>query len=209
MKTWALHREDLMTRDEWQKLRSSMQAKYDLATKRGTWTAIQDLVICCMAIYTGLRRMELAGLKLGDLRLTNDNPFIVVRHGKGDKFREVMISPSARAMLKSFLRQQNISPDDAPERHLFVPQRGDRYTPDGIYRVWKTACAEADIRPVSIHKARHLYCSTLYAMKKDPRFVQRQAGHSRLSTTQVYIDILDEDAEENLKLFDKALAALA
>jgi len=205
MKTWALHREDLMTREEWLKLRSHLQAKYDLAVARDTWTAVQDLVICFTAIYTGLRRMELAGLRLGDLHLTNENPFIVVRHGKGDKFREVVISPSTRAMLKSFLRSQHVTPEDAPDRFLFVPQRGEHYTPDGIYRVWKTACREAGIREVSIHKARHLYCTTLYAVKKDARFVQRQAGHTRLTTTQVYIDITDVDANENLVLLDKAL----
>ena len=208
MKTWELHREDLMTREEWLKLRSHLQTKYDLAIARGSWTAIQDMVICFTAVYTGLRRMELAALSLGDLHLTNENPYIVVRHGKGDKFREVRITPATRAMLKSFLKMQGLSTDAAPDRALFNSQRG-RYTPNGIYRVWKTACAEAGIREVSIHKARHMYCSTLYATNKDPQFVRQQAGHSRITTTQVYIDIFDGDAGESLTLLDKALSGRA
>lgn len=208
MKTWELRRTDLMTPQEWTKLRRHLDATAELAELRGTWTAIQDRVICFAAVWSGLRRAELAALQIKDLYLANDQPFLVVQNGKGGKRREVLISQTFRAQLKAFLRARGIEDRDAAaELYLFKPQRGVCYTADGIYRVWKTACSEAGIPPRSIHKARHLFGLKLYESTKDPRFVQKQLGHARMATTQVYIEIADEAASQNLKLFDRALAA--
>jgi site-specific recombinase XerC len=201
MKQWELHREDLIEPNEYKILKSFLTRQYDLANLRGAFTAIQDRAICFLAFYTGLRRSEIANLDIQDLYLTNDRPYIVVRHGKGDKHREVLISNDCRAMLKAFIKVRRESTCDA----LFVPQRGERYTGDGIYRVFKTAMEEAGLPPKSIHKARHYNGMMLYSASKDIRFVQKQLGHSRITTSQVYVDIVAEDAQENLENLDKAL----
>jgi integrase len=209
VKTWELSREDLMTPEEWGRLRSHLEREAQLAEVRRTWTAIQDRAICYAAVWSGLRRAELAALNVGDLFLKNDRPYLVVRHGKGDKYRSVAISPSLRVLLKRFLAARGLDRDRDAALALFRPQRGERYTADGIYRVWKTACKEAGIPPRSIHKARHLFGQVLYEATEDLRFVQKQLGHSRITTTQVYVEISAAKAEKNLKLFDRSLLARA
>lgn len=201
MKTWELRREDLLQPIEWRQFRAFLNAAYDLARARNGYTGVQDRAICLFAIYTGLRRSEISDIRIEDIFLTNESPYIVVRNGKGQKYREVLISNDCRVMLKNFLKVRRESVSNA----LFVPQRGTKYTGDGIYRVWKTAMKEAGLPPKSIHKARHYNGMMLYSASGDIVFVKKQLGHSRITTTQVYVDIVAEDAKENLDNLDKAL----
>ena len=209
MKNWELHREDLLTPNEWAKLRASLNARAEVAESRCTWTAIQDHAICNFAVWTGLRRAEIAALNSGDLHLLNDEPFVVVQHGKGDKYRRVVLSPESRAHMKRFLRAKAERGEsveaDAP---LFRPQRGARYTGDGIYRVWKAACRRAGIPPRSIHKARHFFATKLYGATKNLLTVRKQLGHARVTTTQVYTDVDDAEVFAGMAALDKSLKTL-
>lgn len=206
MKTWSLRRQDLLTGQEWAKLRASLNARAELAEMRGAWTAIQDRAICFVAVWTGLRRSELAALNRADLFLANERPYIVVRHGKGDKHREVIVSPDCRAFIKRFLKAKAergaAAAEDAP---LFVTQRGQRYTADGLYRVWRSACRFAGIPARKIHAARHYFATALYTATRDMRLVQKQLGHSRITTTQVYADLEDSEMLAGMSLLDKRL----
>ena len=53
-------------------------------------------------MMTGLRRGELANLKVGDLHLTEDNPVLIVRGGKGKKDRLVGLNTSIKDKLAIF-----------------------------------------------------------------------------------------------------------
>ena len=99
-KTWRLKRDDLMTREEWLKLRRHLRERAELAERRRTRLAIRNEAIVVTAVATGMRRSELAGLDCGHLRLLNDNPFIVVRRGKGGKYRPYTPAPRAGFLRK-------------------------------------------------------------------------------------------------------------
>jgi len=86
----------------------------------------------------------------------------------------------------------------AADSPVFVSARSGR--PLGRRRmqdVFRRWCAEAGLsRPYRFHALRHTYATELYrAGEGDLRLVQKQLGHSRITTTQVYADVLDEDAE--------------
>jgi integrase len=128
-------------------------------------------------------------------------PYVIVRHGKGNKYREVLISQECSLFIKHFAGIRHFQEGE----YLFVPQRGMKYTGDGIYRVWKTALKDAGLTHRSIHKARHYNGSKLYQITKDPRFVQEQLGHSRITTTEVYMHVFDDEAQKHLSNFDNSL----
>ena len=197
MKNWRLHREELMTDEDWTKFSSQLNIK--VLSKN--WTDIQDRAICMIAVWTGLRRSELADLDIQDLHLDDNRPYIIVRHGKGDKYREVLVSEDCKAFILDFLILRKQRGGDA----LFSPQRGDRYTGDGLYRVWKTALADAGLEHKSMHKARHYNATKLYEVTKDLVFVKEQLGHARITTTQVYAHVLDHEASRHLSNFDNSL----
>ena len=49
----------------------------------------------------------------------------------------------------------------------------------------------------SVHSLRHTYAVRLYKSSGyNLRLVQKQLGHSSISTTQVYADVVDSDAQE-------------
>lgn len=209
MKSWTLNRRDLMTLQEWKTLRAHLNNAVERAPARANWIVTQTRALCLLAAWTGLRRAELAALNQGDLFLENDHPFIVVRNGKGGKDGEVLLIPAARALLKTFLRDQRTRGfelgDDKP---VFRPMRGDRYTGNGIYRVWTMALAEAGLPHRGIHKARHLYAMTLYERSGwNLRLVKEQLRHSRITTTEVYTTVTDVVAGEALAEANKALAS--
>lgn len=196
MKNWRLHREKLLKDHEWSEFKKYLEGK--LVVKQ-TWTAMQDYAICMMAVWTGLRRSELANLKIDDIFL-GPTPFIVVRNGKGAKYREVLISEDCKSFLIRF-----IANCPRKSRYLFIPQRGEKYTGDGIYRVWKTAIEDSQVTYRSIHKARHYNGTKLHEVTKDLRFVQEQLGHSRITTTEIYTHITEEKSKGYLANFDKVI----
>ena len=192
MEKWKLRREELLKESEWGAFKDFLNA----AKNQGGKTAIQDHAICMMAIWTGLRRSELADLKVSDVHLDN-TPYIVVRNGKGGKYREVLISGECKNFLAEWIKHRM--------EYLFVPQRGIKYTGDGIYRVWVTALRDALLPHRSVHKARHYYASKLHDATKDLKFVQEQLGHTSLNTTMVYTHIDEKQASKYLSDFDKKL----
>ena len=56
-----------------------------------------------LALYSGLRVSEMAALKVGDLVFNESDPFIIVRHGKGNKKRTVYIDQKLAKHLKEFI----------------------------------------------------------------------------------------------------------
>ena len=62
---------------------------------------------------TGLRRGELANLKVGDLNLEGDAPFLIVRGGKGHKDRVVNLNSYIRDRLAAFTKGKK------PEESVF------------------------------------------------------------------------------------------
>lgn len=206
MKTWTLRREDLLLPSEWQKLKSSLNARAELAEKRRRFTAVQERAICFVLVWTGARRAELAALTCGDVHLLNDRPYIVIRMGKGGRYREVVISPDCRVFLKRFLKAKEAHgqpvTDDAP---LFLPQRGNRYSGSGVARVWRNACHRAGIPIRSAHKARHFFASRLYQATRDIKQVQRQLGHSKITTSQVYVELEDSELFKGMEAMDRLL----
>ncbi|GAH75377.1 unnamed protein product, partial [marine sediment metagenome] len=56
----------------------------------------------------------------------------------------------------------------------------------------------------SIHCLRHTYATRLYkASGYNLRLVQKQLGHSSVSTTQVYADVMDSDVDQAVANLDE------
>ena len=142
-----------------------------------------------MTLYaTGLRRAELAGLKVSDV--DSERMVIHVRGGKGRKDRDVMLSP----VLLDTLRQYWRSLRRRPNIWLFPGNRwhtGER--PITTKVVWK-ACREAaeraglgpDVHP---HTLRHCFATHLLEAGADLRTIQILLGHRDLEETTIYLHL--------------------
>ena len=61
---------------------------------------------------------------------------------------------------------------------------------------WKTLLKAAKIRDAHLHDARHTAATLLLAQGVPARLAMQLLGHSQISMTMVYTDIVDEPAHE-------------
>jgi integrase/recombinase XerD len=145
--------------------------------------------IILMTLYaTGVRRAELAHLKISDI--DSQRMVIHVRGGKGRRDRDVMLSPH----LLQALRQHYRSLRKKPTTWLFPG--GVWHTADQPIQtkvVWQ-ACHEARRRagldkPLHPHTLRHCFATHLLEAGADLRTIQILLGHRDLKETTIYLHL--------------------
>jgi integrase/recombinase XerD len=141
-----------------------------------------------MTLYgTGMRRSELAHLKVGDI----DSQRMIIRvvAGKGGKDRDLPLSPTLLETLREYWRWRK------PKLYMF-PTRTRRLQgeePISDKTVW-IACSEAARRAginkrVTPHTLRHSWATHLLEAGTDLRTIQVLLGHGDLETTAQYLHL--------------------
>jgi integrase/recombinase XerD len=72
------------------------------APDKSRFVGLRDYTMMLLLLNTGVRLSELAGIKLADLKLPDNE--IVITEGKGGKPRRVFVSQKTREALKKYLR---------------------------------------------------------------------------------------------------------
>ena len=141
-----------------------------------------------MTLYaTGMRRSEVAHLKIGDI--DSQRMILRVDRGKGGKSRDLPLSPALLETLREYWRWRK------PQVYLF-PSRGrgcraDQPISDKM--VW-IACREAArhaqlAKRVTPHTLRHSWATHLLESGNDLRTIQVLFGHGDLETTAKYLHL--------------------
>lgn len=189
--------EDFLTPDQVAALKTYCRRRAESPRGDGREHPVRDWAILHLALDAGLRVSEICALTLRDLVLDRGHASVIVRHGKGDKKRGVRIGTALREHLEAFLEWKSGAGESVSSTApLFVSGRGGPLTRTAVYRIFRN-CADAVGIPArfSIHSCRHTYASMLYrASGYNLRLVQKQLGHRSIQTTQIYADILSEDA---------------
>ncbi len=141
-----------------------------------------------MTLYaTGMRRSELARLKVSDI----DSQRMIIRvvEGKGGKDRDLPLSPTLLETLREYWRWRK------PRLYLFPTRNRQRRLDQPISdkTVW-IACSEAarqaGIRKrVTPHTLRHSWATHLLEAGTDLRTIQVLLGHGDLETTAQYLHL--------------------
>ena len=190
---WIMTPDKFLSDKEYKILMNTCKDAAELATLKNRIKPIRDYMIIDLALHSGLRVSEIGNLKIEDLHITKGNSQIIVRDGKGGKSRLVMIGKDLRKHLKRY-----ISTQQTKSSILFNSERSSRMTPTAIQKVFKSWARKAGLSSQhSIHSCRHTYAVRLYKSSGyNLRLVQKQLGHSSVSTTQVYADVVNSDAQE-------------
>ena len=141
-----------------------------------------------MTLYgTGMRRAELAHLKVSDI----DSQRMIVRvvAGKGGKDRDLPLSPALLEILREYWRWRK------PRLYLFPTRTCRRRLDQPISdkTVW-IACSEAArqagiSKRVTPHTLRHSWATHLLEAGTDLRTIQVLLGHGDLETTAQYLHL--------------------
>jgi integrase len=166
----------------------------------------------CSAVYrplaelmigSGLRISEALALRVGDLELEDSGGVIVVYRSrkkdgigstKSDRFRAVEIGKRLAIVLAEQLaRRFELSAGERRDALVFADRGGedplDRTT---VSRDWhKSTLRDASLRDMPLHALRHTAAAAWLAAGNSLMYVQRQLGHSDISTTERYYGHLE------------------
>lgn len=150
---------------------------------------IRDRALLETLYSTGMRRMELIGLKLYDLDL--DRGTLMIRQGKGKKDRMVPIGERASVWIEKYrsdVRPQLVMEPD--EGVLFLTSEGDAFSPNGMTSLVRNYVLAADTgKRGACHLFRHTMATQMLENGADIRFIQQMLGHAKLETTQIYTQV--------------------
>jgi integrase/recombinase XerD len=135
-----------------------------------------------MVLYgTGLRIDEALSLEVSDV--DGARGVLRVRHGKGNRAREVKLASVLHQWLREYWDRER------PQRpYLFTSRRTGRPpTQDAVRAAFASAAEQAKIsKPVTPHVLRHSYATHLLDAGTDVRVIQALLGHRSLQTTMRY-----------------------
>jgi integrase/recombinase XerC len=143
--------------------------------------ALRDEAVLNLLLYTGLRVGEAAALRLDDAVLNGKAGKVIVRSGKGLKYRELPLHKEARQGLDAYLK---VRPADQGD-HLFLGQRG----PLGARGIQMQLAALGKAAGVEVtpHMLRHTFATRLLREAgADLVTVASLMGHASIATTQIY-----------------------
>ncbi len=138
---------------------------------------------------TGMRRMELIGLKLYDIDV--DRGTVMIRQGKGKKDRMIPIGERALAWTDKYLievRPELVTGID--EGVLYLTNLSEPFTPNRLTQLVRNYVQAAEIgKTGSCHLFRHTMATLMLEHGADIRFIQEMLGHANVSTTQIYTQV--------------------
>lgn len=172
--------------------RSRLFERPDLRARWIEWFVVE------LGLESGMRAGEMSALRCGELLLDLVRPAVFVREGKGGKPRVVYVRPEFVEVAREFLAAKLSfgEPVDAGAPLFLSPQTGSCMTVRGLEKAYDRVRFPASLAEHNLHHLRHTYASELYrASGKNLRLVQKQLGHSRITTTQVYADVFDHDVD--------------
>ncbi len=194
--SYKIDREKILDHDQRSKLLRTCKdkAELDLLHGRGTW--IKRYMLVNLVLFTGLRVSEIANLTIGDIELNTKDPYLIVRNGKRGKKRDVYLDKELVRHIKNFISWKKKAMCESVEvdSPLFTGRNGCYCATITLMKSFKRAIEESHL-PIhySIHSARHTYTTFLLHATKNLRYVQKQLGHSKISMTALYADVLPSE----------------
>jgi integrase len=150
--------------------------------------ARRDAALVALLFTVGLRRSEAATLDLADLDIATQT--VKVCHGKGNKAREVPVSPSVWPLLEAWLRVRgnepgalfcpqasSMEPDSFAQRHL---------TDQAVYVIMRRLAKRAGVARFSPHDLRRSAATHMIEAGGNIASIARVMGHTSTDQSARY-----------------------
>lgn len=157
-------------------------------------------LICSFAMYMGLRRSEIARIRLEDIDFFNQT-LTLPKQKNGDMGEKMPIPKPLIKKIERFMQEDkfrlkngflfssrksksgHIAPDSIK---LMVSRIRKKAGLDKVYRIGKN---EAKFRCFSFHSLRHHYGTEIYNKTKDIHLTQIMLRHKSINNTLIYVHI--------------------
>ena len=146
---------------------------------------------------SGCRVSEVVKIKVEDVNLKERTAMI--RSGKGNKDRLIILSKDWIKGLKKYLKKKKIKSEV-----IFSKKNGKTLSTDTVQRIVRESAQKAGInKHVTPHCLRHSYATHLLEAGTNIRYIQALLGHSSLNTTQIYTNVASEQLKKVESPLDK------
>ena len=179
------------------------------------------------ALFTGMRRSELLGLKWKDVDLIfgevsvtrslhhlRDGSYVFTEPKSARSRRTIALSPSAILTLKEHKERQALDramlgiplrDDDL----VFSTLEGKPLRPNTVSRAWTMLAARAGVKVIRLHDARHTHASLMLKAGIHPKIVQERLGHASIQITlDTYSHVAPGLQEAAAVQFDKLVSPM-
>ncbi len=143
-------------------------------------------------VLGGLRRCEVLGLRLGDVRVGERRVFI--NDGKAGRQRLIPISNRFFATLARYLDTERPSGVDTDRVFVVLkgPRRGLPLSAHGLDEIIQGARGRAGLTHATCHELRHTCFTRLREAGMSLEAIQAQAGHASIETTRIYLHLTND-----------------
>ena len=154
----------------------------------------RDKAMLELLYATGIRVSELIGLNVEHLNLSAG----FVRCVGKNKERIIPLYPAAIRALAEYVNrvrpQMLVQPG---ENALFLNMNGERMSRQGFWKIIKHYQDMANIqKEITPHTLRHSFAAHLLENGADLRSIQEMLGHADISSTQVYIHLVNQKLKD-------------
>jgi integrase len=163
--------------------------------------SLDDAAIFLLAALCGMRRSEILGLRWRAVLF--EQRAILLRRGFTDaggdrlpKGQRVYSVPMARQVADVLMR---LRPDEVdPDARVFPGGHGAAMDGSALYRRFKKAQKDAEVRPLRFHDLRHTFGTQAIAGGANVHDLQTWMGHRHLATTMRYVHYRPQDEGADL-----------
>ncbi len=150
----------------------------------------RDKAMLEMMYATGIRVTELIDLNVDDVNLELG----IIKCSSEKKSRVIPLYPAALRALTVYLKDVRSTMVSSPEeKALFVNISGVRMSRQGFWKILKHYQATAHIeKELTPHTLRHSFAVHLLENGADLNSLQELMGHSDISSTQVYTQMVNQ-----------------
>ena len=167
--------------EELEKLLKKPNIKNCLFTEYRNWVIINFL------LSTGVRASSLINIKIKDLDM--ESKVVNITHTKNRKLLTIPLNDQIVLILKEYLYQRG----DDPEDYLFCTIWGKPLNRQSLGAAIRGYNKSRGVSSKGIHKFRHTFAKHFILNGGNVVILQRILGHSDLSMTNHYINILIND----------------
>ena len=156
----------------------------DINNFQDSYEGKRDRLIIEMLYSTGIRRIELVGVKLKDLDFSSSRIKVL---GKRNKERFIPMLNSTILLVKEYLDYRSELNRIKDKDFLFLTSKGEKIYENLVYRITNKYFDYVSSKvKKSPHILRHSFATHLLNNGADLNAVKDLLGHSSLAATQVY-----------------------
>ncbi|MBE6730595.1 MAG: site-specific tyrosine recombinase XerD [Ruminococcaceae bacterium] len=169
---------------------SRLLAVQDLTEPRGC----RDKAMLELLYSTGIKVSEIIELNVNDINLRTG----VLYCGNNKNLRAVPVCTSALVSVSDYIyRMRSLMIDTDDNQALFVNLNGSRLTRQGFWKIIKGYAKSAKIeKELTPQILRNSFALHLLESGKNVKDIQVIMGHADISSTQVYLKLLDNDEKK-------------